>query len=197
MAKRIGRRPGGQPTRQEIVESARAIFATKGFRGATVRAIAEAADVDPALVHHYFGTKEQLFAATLEFPQQALDRVIPTLTGPAEGLGERLTRAYLELWEDPETRSQMVIAMRTALSSDDAMARARPLIVDLLGQATTSGVPEPDPEKRFALAMAHLVGVAAVRHLSKVPPLRDMPLEELIARTAPAIQLDLTGDQAG
>lgn len=193
MARRIGRRPGGRPTRREILDSARGIFATKGFRGATVRAIAEAADVDPALIHHYFGTKEQLFAATLEFPEHAPDRLLSALSGAPADLGERLTRAYLELWEDPETRSQMVIATRAALSSDDAMARVRPMVVDMLGRASATDVPGPDPEKRFALAMAHLVGVAAVRHLSKVPPLRDLPLDELVARTAPAVQLHLTG----
>jgi AcrR family transcriptional regulator len=193
VTRRIGRRPGGQPTKREILDSARGIFATKGFRGATVRAIAEAADVDPALIHHYFGTKEQLFAATLEFPEHAPNHLVSALAGAPEDLGERLTRAYLELWEDPETRSQMVIATRAALSSDDAMARVRPMVEDMLGQASTTDVPGPDPEKRFALAMAHLVGVAAVRHLTKVPPLRDLPLEELIARTAPAVQLHLTG----
>lgn len=189
----MGRRPGGLPTRQEIVEAARGIFATSGYRSATVRAIGEAAGVDPALIHHYFGTKEKLFAATLEFPEHAPDRLLAALSGPPEQLGERLTRAYLELWEDPATRDQMVIAVRAAMSSDEAMARVRPTIVDMLGRAPASDVRGPDSEKRFALAMAHLVGVAGVRHISKIPPLRDLPLEELVLRTAPAVQLHLTG----
>ncbi|MGH3306243.1 MAG: TetR family transcriptional regulator [Nocardioides sp.] len=192
MTKRIGRRPGGQPTRREIVNAARDTFAAKGFRGSTIRAIAEAANVDPALIHHYFGNKEQLFAATLEFPEGAPDRLVSALTGPADGLGERLTRAYLQLWEAPATRGQMLIATRAALTDDDAMDRARPMVVAMLGQAAATDVPGPDPEKRFALAMAHLLGVAAVRHLSRVPPLCDLPLEELIASTAPAVQFHLT-----
>lgn len=194
MTRRIGRRPGGNPTRQEIVDAARGIFATSGYRGATIRAIADAADVDPALIHHYFGAKEKLFAATLEFPEDAPARLVSALAGPADGIGERLTRAYLELWEDTATRSQMVIAVRASLSSEQAMDRVRPTIVQMLGQASTSDVPGPDPEKRFALAMAHLVGVATVRHISRIPPLCDLPFAELVARTAPAVHLHLTGD---
>jgi AcrR family transcriptional regulator len=192
VSKRIGRRPGGQPTRQEIVDAARDIFARSGYRGATVRGIADAAGVDPALVHHYFGTKEKLFAATLEFPADAPDRLTSALSGPPEGLGERLTRAYLGLWEDAATRSQMAIAARAALSSDEAMDRVRPMIAHVLAQASAGSVPGPDPETRFAAAMAHLVGIAAVRHLAKVAPVCDLPFEELVARTAPVVQLQLT-----
>lgn len=193
MGKQMGRRPGSLSTRQEILDAARRIFAANGYRGATVRAIADAAGVDPALIHHYFGSKEKLFAATLEFPEDAPDRLLAALRGPHEGLGERLTRAYLGLWEDPATHGQMMIAVGALLSSDEAMARMRPTIVDMLGRAAARGVPGADAETRFGLAMAHLVGVAAVRHISKVPPLRDLGLEELIARTAPAVQLHLTG----
>jgi AcrR family transcriptional regulator len=175
------------------VDAARAVFAAKGFRGATVRAIAEASGVDPAMIRHYFGTKEGLFAATLEFPTDAPTRLLTALVGEPGGLGERLTRAYLELWEDPQTRSQMLIATRAALTDNEAMNRARPMIAGMIGQAGTTDVPGPDPQKRFALAMAHLVGVATVRYISKVPPLSELPLEEVIARTAPAIQLHLAG----
>ena len=141
MTRPIGRRPGGQPTRREIVDAAREIFAARGYRGATIRAIADAADVDPALIHHYFGAKEKLFEATLEFPEQAPDLLVGALAGPSEGIGERLTRAYLELWEDPVTRSQMVIATRASLSSDAAMDRVRPIVVNMLHQAAAGDIP--------------------------------------------------------
>ena len=193
MSRRIGRRPGTQPTRQNIVDAAREVFAAKGFRGATVRAIAKAVDVDPAMIRHYFGTKAGLFAATLEFPADAPARLLAALTGDTAEIGERLTRAYLELWEDPQTRSQMVIATRASLSDDEAMERTRPMIAGMIGQAGTTDVPGPAPAKSFALAMAHLLGVATVRHISKVPPLSEMPFEEVITRTAPAIQLHLSG----
>jgi AcrR family transcriptional regulator len=192
VSKRIGRRPGAQPTRQNIVDAAREVFAAKGFRGATVRAIAEAVDVDPGMIRHYFGTKAGLFAATLEFPTDAPTRIVASLTGNPADLGERLTRTYLELWEDPQTRHQMVIATRASLTDDEAMDRSRPMIANMIRQADITDVPGPDPTKRFAVAMAHLLGVATVRHISKVPPLCEMSFEEVIAHTAPAIQLHLT-----
>jgi AcrR family transcriptional regulator len=194
VSRQIGRRPGAPPTRQNIVEAAREVFAARGFRGATVRAIATAVDVDPAMIRHYFGTKARLFEATLEFPADGPDQLLAAITGDTEGLGQRLTRAYLELWEAPQTRSQMMIATRASLTDGEAMDRARPMIARMIGSAYTTDVPGPAPEKRFALAMAHLLGVATVRHLSKVPPLSEMPLDEVIARTAPAIQLHLTGE---
>lgn len=193
VTKPTGRRPGSQPTRQGIVDAARGIFAARGFRGATVRAIAKAADVDAAMISHYFGTKEALFAAAMEFPEDTPARLLAALAGDQAGLGERLTRAYLQLWEDEQTRAQMMIATRATLTSDEARAKARPQIVEMLRQAEATAVPGPDPHKRFALAMAHLLGVASVRHLSQIPPIRDMPLDELVDRTAPAVQLHLTG----
>jgi AcrR family transcriptional regulator len=190
---RTGRRSGHQPTRREIVDAARQQFAAHGYRAATIRAIARAAGVDPALIHHYFGSKETLFAATLEFPARAAPDVLAALDGDTAGIGERLTRAYLELWEDPTTHEQMEILTKSALTSADAMARVRPTITRVLGQISTTKLKGPDPEVRFQLAVSHLLGVACVRHLTQAPPLCDLPFEDLVARVAPAVQLHLTG----
>jgi AcrR family transcriptional regulator len=190
---RTGRRPGETPTRRQILDAARDSFSAKGFRGATVRAIAGAAEVDPALILHYFGSKEDLFAATLEFPEDAVARLQTALHGDPEGIGERLTRAYLELWENPETRSQMVIVVRSGFASDDAMSRLRPVIQRMLGEVYTTATPRAHPEAGFALAMAQLLGVACVRHITAIPPLRDLPFDDLVAQIAPTIQIHLTG----
>ena len=167
-------------------------FAAEGFQGATYRLIAQAADVDPALIRHYFGSKEKLFAETLEFPEGAPDRVRASLDGDPSGLGERLARAYLGLW-DLETRHQMVILTRSALTSEPAMARLRPVIAGVISQVTATSIPGPNPEARFSLAMGQLYGVASVRHLTGTPPLRDLSFDDLIALIAPSIQLQLTG----
>ena len=63
-----GRRPGAPDTRAAVLAAARAAFAAKGFGGTTIRAVAADAGVDPALVHHYFGTKDDLFLAAMELP---------------------------------------------------------------------------------------------------------------------------------
>jgi AcrR family transcriptional regulator len=191
---RTGRRPGSRPTRQHILDAARQTFAAQGYRGATIRAIARAADVDPALIHHYFTSKQDLWAATVQFPEHAAPQVLQALHGDPGTLGERLTRVYLALWEDPRTRSQMTIITKSALTSDEAMARLRPAITDVLAQITTATtVAGPDPELRFQLAMGHLLGVAIIRHLTHAPPLSDLPFDDLIARVAPTVQSHLSG----
>lgn len=190
--RRTGRRPGHQPTRREILDAARQLFAAHGYRATTIRAIAAAAHVDPALIHRHFGSKENLFAATLDFPDQAAPNVLAALHGSPAGLGERLTRAYLGLWEDTSTREQMKILTKSSLTSTETMARVRPAIARVVGQIRTTDLPGPLPEISFQLAMGHLLGVACVRHLTQAPPLTTLPFEDLVARVAPAVQLHLT-----
>jgi AcrR family transcriptional regulator len=188
---RTGRRPGHQPTRREICDAARQLFAADGYRATTIRAIAAAANVDPALIHRHFGSKENLFAATLDFPAQAAPNVLAALHSTPAGLGERLTRAYLRLWEDPSTREQMEILTKSSLTSTETMARVRPAIARVVGQIRTTDLPGPHPEIGFQLAMGQLLGVACVRHLTQAPPLSTLPFEDLVARVAPAVQLHL------
>lgn len=191
MSKKTGRRPGSQPTRQEIVDAARATFAARGFRESTFRMISEAAGVDPGLITHYFGSKENLFAETLVFPEGAVDAVLAALEGDPAGLGGRLARAYLGLWENPATRGQMMIVSRSAVGGEVAMAHVRPQVLEVLDKVRSTPLPGPNPEERFALAMGQLFGIAAVRHLTAAPPLRDLPFDDLIDLVAPSIQLHL------
>ena len=86
----------------ELLASARALFATRGFRSTSVRAIAADAGVDPALVHHYFGTKDDLFVAALELPVDPRVVLAPVVEGGVEGAGERLLRAFLSVWDDED-----------------------------------------------------------------------------------------------
>lgn len=192
--RRVGRRRGPSSTKQEILDAARELFAAKGFRGTTMRAVAQAASVDPALVHHYFGDKEGLFGATLELPEDVPARVLGALAGGQDGVGERVTRAYLELWEAPETRDQMAIVVRAALSDEHAMARLRSVIAVVLSRTTEALVASPDREVRLALAMSQLLGVALGRYVAQVPPLRDLDFEVLVARVAPVVEGHLTGE---
>lgn len=190
---RTGRRPGSQPTRAEILDAARRQFAERGYRAATIRRIAEAAGVDPALIHHYFGSKERLFAATISLPSDVLPGVLASFDRELATAGERLTRTYLGLWEDPATREQMTIVTTMALTNGEAMTHVRSAIGQAIAQIRVSGLPGPDPDVRFQLAMSQLLGVACLRHLAQAPPVSDIPFEDLVARIAPVVQLHLTG----
>src|SRR5947208_1726627 len=99
-ARRRGRRPAGQDTRTALVEAARSVFAENGYDGATVRAIATRAGVDAAMVNHWFGSKEGLFArAVLELPFSPLELLETLRAGPADSLGQRMVRTFLTTWD--------------------------------------------------------------------------------------------------
>jgi AcrR family transcriptional regulator len=186
---RTGRRPGNADTREQILAAAREQFAAKGFRGTTMRSIADAAKVNVALLAHYFGGKAQLFDATLELPDVVRDQMREILSGDLTGAGERLARSYLAPWEESATRRQLLAGVRTALSGDDAMLRMR----DVLDGALDGDPTHSHPERRtgLALAMSHLLGVAIARHVSQLAPIAELPFDDLIARVAPSVQLHL------
>ena len=189
--KRTGRPAGGGDNRAVILAAARQEFAAAGFRGATLRSIAKRAGVDVALLSHYFGNKDGLFAATLELPDGVGDALVQAVSGPERGLGERVTRWYLGMWERPETREQMQVLARSALGNDVAGARMRDLLTGVIHRPGLAVLDE-NPEG-VGLAMAHLLGAALVRYVIRLPPVADMDFETLVARTAPAVQLHLTG----
>lgn len=185
---RTGRRPGANDTREQILAAARAEFAAKGFGAATTRSIADTAGVNVALLAHYFGSKKQLFAATLELPALARERLVEALQTEVADPAEALTSAYLGLWEDPGTRGQLLATVRSGLSGGEALGRLRELLTGAVHDAP--GL-TPDREARLVLAMSHLLGTAIARHLTGVAPLDTMPLDELIARVTPAVRAHL------
>ncbi len=155
-----------------------------------MRSIAASAGVDVALIAHYFGNKEDLFAETLEFPVEAGGAVSRALSGPPGSQAEGLCRAYLGLWEDPATGPQ-VLAMARATFSDDHARRG--LARAVLGMAEA---PEVAPllagrQVGLQLAMAHLVGVAMQRHMMPGSLASQMSFDALVARVAPAVDLHL------
>lgn len=194
--RRTGRRPGSEPAKREILKVARRLFAERGFRGTTIRGIAEGAGVDPALIHRHFGSKYALFAAAVALPEHGESAVLDALRGNAAQLGERLSRAYLQLWEDPATRDQMSIVTRTALADSEQMTRLRGsfgvVLRQLVEPSMLPGAPEP---ARFAAAMTQLFGVASGRHITRLPVLRDLAFDDLVAIVAPAIETTLFPDR--
>ena len=115
-----GRRPGAPDTRAEVLAAARASFAEKGFRGTTIRAVAAAAGVDPALVHHYFGTKDDLFVAALQVSVDPREVLAPVVAAGPDGAGERLLRTFLSVWDDPELQPGLVALARSMMADDTA-----------------------------------------------------------------------------
>lgn len=188
-----GRRPGISGSRAEILRSARERFAADGFDRATIRGIARDAGVDPALVHHFFGTKDALFAAAMELPINPAAAIPPLLAAGVDGLGERLLRFYLALWES-DAAPTMLTVLRSAVSQE----RAADLLRSFLGREVIgrlAGELRADaPELRATLVGSQLVGLALVRYIIRIEPLCSASVEQVVAAAAPTIQRYLTAD---
>ncbi|TXS66457.1 TetR/AcrR family transcriptional regulator, partial [Streptomyces sp. me109] len=180
-------------TRDRILDAAREEFSERGYEKTSVRGIAKAAGVDSALVHHYFGTKEQVFEAAVEVAfAPALAAPTAVEDGPLDGIGERLTRFIFGVWENPATRAPLLAIIRSAVNNDTAAAVFRRLIAAQLLRRIAQRVDLPDAEIRAELAAAQLVGVAMLRYVIKVEPLASADLEPIIRRVAPVVQGHLT-----
>ncbi|MFG2814224.1 TetR/AcrR family transcriptional regulator [Streptomyces sp. NPDC004673] len=195
--RRRGRPPRAESgdTRDRILGAAREEFSERGYEKTSVRGIAKAAGVDSALVHHYFGTKEQVFEAAVSVAfAPALAAPDAIAEGPLDSVGERLTRFVLGVWENPATRTPLLAIVRSAVNNDTAAAVFRRLIAAQLLRRIAGRLDVPDAELRVELAAAQLVGTAMLRYVIKVEPLASADLERIVARLAPVVQGHLTGE---
>lgn len=189
------RAAAGGAARDRILDSARAEFAERGYDKASIRAIARGAEVDPALVHHYFGTKEQVFEAAVEVSFAPADEGVRDLArdGDPGTLGVRLVRFFLGVWEDPATRSPLLAVLRSAVNNETAARIFRGSVTRRLMAGIARQLDGPDRELRVELAAAQLVGTALLRYVLRAEPLASADPEELVARLAPVVQHHLTG----
>jgi AcrR family transcriptional regulator len=192
-----GRRPGSADTRSEILDAARHEFAEKGYDGASVRGIARAASVDPALVHHFFGSKERVFVAAMALPVDPGEVVPDVLAGDPALLGERFARVFLGLWSDPGFREPMLALLRSATTGERGAAMLREFVGDAMLGRLVRGIDGPDVALRVSTAAAQLVGVVMLRYVIKIPPLVTATDEEIVAMVAPTLQRYLSGGPAG
>ena len=188
---RTGRRRGTTLTRDKILDAARTHFGEAGFDGATIRGIASAAGVDPALVPHYFGSKEGVFKAAVEFPADPAE-FIPRLLAPGiDGLGERLTLFFLETWDSPAGASLLGL-IRSVVSSELAADLMREFVTrEVLGRLAAA-IEIDHPQLRASLVATQLVGLAMLRYVIKVRTLERASRRELARWIGPSIQRYLT-----
>ncbi|SDI49144.1 DNA-binding transcriptional regulator, AcrR family [Sinosporangium album] len=184
--RRPGRRPGFADTRGEILAAARQVFAEKGFDKATIRGIAREANVDPALVHHYFESKEGVFVAAMELPMEPSVVVPMLLEGPREEFGERMVRFVLTLVSDPDRRQPVFALLRTAMTNDRAVLMIREFILGaMLGKVAEGLGVSP---LRIEAAFSQMFGIVIMRYVVRLEPLASAETEELVELLAPTIQ---------
>ena len=187
-----GRRPGAADTRGEILAAARAEFAAKGYDASSVRGIARVAGVDPALVHHYFGSKEKVFVAAMELPFDPAERLPLVLAGDPAELGERLVRMFLGIWAEPDFRTPMVGMVRSAFGGEQGAKMLREFVGTALLGRVAQAIGPVDP-LRVQTAAAQMVGVVILRHVVRIEPLASADAEEIVALIAPTVQRYLIG----
>ena len=190
---RTGRRPGEPETRGRIAAAARALFAERGFEGASIRAVAAGAGVDPALVHHYFGTKQQLFLEAVDFPVDVIRAVGELAGGDVEETGERLVRFALRLWDDPEVLPRLLGVLRSAVTDEQAARMLGVLFTRQGPVQLVRALGSDQPDLRAELVGTQLVGLAIARHILRVEPLASADHEAIVAAVGPTMQRYLVG----
>ena len=190
---RGGRRPGNSGSREAILEAARAQFGQLGYEATTIRGIARAAGVDPALVHHFYGSKEQVFVAATQLPVDPAVLAETLVAGDLDGIGERLARAFLGLWENPATRPPLLALIRSAVSTEHGATMLREFITSAVLTRLAAASDQPEPTLRATLCGSQLVGLAWVRYIIRVEPLASADPDTVVAAIAPTLQRYLTG----
>jgi AcrR family transcriptional regulator len=191
---RTGRRPGNSGTREAILDAARRAFAERGYQQATIREVAGMAGVDPALVHHYFGTKQNLFVAAVEIPVNPIEAFVSLVGEDPETLGERLLTLFLSVWDRADNRSPVLALMRSAVSEERAAAMLREFITEEILGRIARQLGTPDATLRTSLVASQLVGLIMSRYVLRVEPLASARAEVLVAAVGPTLQRYLTGD---
>lgn len=189
--RRRGRRSGGADTKAALLAAARAVFAEQGYQGATVRTIAARAGVDAAMVNHWFGGKQGLFAAIIELPFEPTDLLDRVLDGPVEEMADRLVRQFVLLWDTHEGR---FAALMLSVASQEMAART---MAEFLAGTVLPVVMEAAggdrARLRASLCASQMVGLGVMRYVLRFEPLASADLDTLAATVGPTMQRYLTG----
>jgi AcrR family transcriptional regulator len=185
---RTGRRPGAPDTREAILRIARQLFADRGYEATSLRHIAGHAGVDPALLIHYFKTKEGLFIAAMGLPSplSAFPEDLGSL--PLSEAVEVLVRRYLQAVDSEDSRNAILALVRSAVSNEGAARLLRECHAAGLLRIIRELSGEDDAELRASLVAAQLVGIAMLRHVVRLEPLTSATPDEIVKTVAPAIE---------
>lgn len=186
---RSGRRAGSPDTRSEILAAAKRVFGEVGYDRATVRRIATDAGVDPSLIHHYFGTKDQLFTESIDIPNPAAATLQSVFGGDREDLGRRLAETFFLVWEQEAARTSLLSILRSAMGGEDQAVDAfRQFLTNSVLEQVAPLIGGKEPRLRALLMASQLVGVAMTRYVMKLEPIASAPVDQIVDLVAPRIQ---------
>ncbi|MEU6070107.1 TetR family transcriptional regulator [Streptomyces sp. NPDC047082] len=199
MAARAGRGPRGERGAQadHILAAARRSFAERGYSGTSLRAVAQAADVDPTLVNYYFSNKMGLLKAALEPPEAFGEGIAEAAKVPLEERGRAFVEAALSMWDDPATSEILRSIILAASHEPFAMERLRAVFSALVLQVVSASLPDDEAGLRSDLVATQIVGLAMTRYVWAVDRIADMPREQVVRLIGPVVQHYLTGALGG
>ena len=180
-----GRRPGPTRTKDAILAAARAQFAEYGYTATTLRSVARAAEVHPALIHHHFGSKEQLYNAALSLPVDPIETLTRLTQVPRDQFPEALVRHFVSTWRDPQAGPVLHALLRRAIGEPGqaALLRSHAETVLIPRIATALGIPEIN----VAAAFAQLIGLTIADTFIRIGPLTHAAEDEIVTLVTPAI----------
>jgi AcrR family transcriptional regulator len=193
---RTGRRPGVSGTREAILDAARRAFAEQGYQHATIRGVADLAGVDPALVHHYFGTKQGLFVAAVQLPVNPVEQLMAVLELDPDQAGQRMVEVFLSIWDHAADQSPLLALVRSAVGDEHAAAMLREFITEEVLGPIAHRLGSPDARLRATLVGSQIIGLAMARYIVRVEPLASAPAAQVVAAIGPTLQRYLTGELA-
>jgi AcrR family transcriptional regulator len=191
-----GRRPGPSGTREAILAAARGQFSERGYDRTSLRSIAAEAGVDPALVTHFFGSKQRLFVEVVEFPFDPAEMLPRVLGGDPETVGIRLAELIVGMLENPEARARITGVVRAAASEPEAARMVRELLMREVWAPAAALLGVGDAELRMNLVGSQIIGLVMARYVVGAQPLASLSPEELVGAIGPTLQRYLTAPLA-
>ena len=188
VAKRAGRRPGKSNTREAILDAARRQFAEHGYDRTTLRSVAAEAGVDPALVVHFFGSKQKLFLAGVDLPIDPAALADEIASAPRSEVGARMAAFLLGALDNPDVRNRWIAMVRAATSEPEAAHRLREILETRLFTPLAEALGVEDAQFRATLAGSHVVGLGMARYIVGVEPIASAAPEKIAAAVGPTLQ---------
>ncbi len=187
-----GRRPAGENTRGALLDAARLEFTERGYDGATVRTIAARAGMDPAMVNHWFGSKDGLFVAALQLPVNPDEIIHRILDGDPQQAAQRLLRTFLSVW-DPQAGGALIALVRSVASHEEAARMLREFVSRVIFGRIISAIAPDRFELRAALCGTQVIGLGMMRYVIRLEPLASADADTVVSAIAPNLQRYLTG----
>jgi AcrR family transcriptional regulator len=177
-------------TRARILEAAREAFATLGYERATVRTIAEMADIHPSMVMRYYTSKEGLFTASSQF-----DLRLPDLTRvPPDKLGEFIVETFLNRWEGLGGSGDLPALLRLSVTHPEGREKAIAVFTQQVRPALARVIRSGNPASSGALIATQLVGIAFLRYVLRLPAVVALEEQDLVKQVGQTIQRYIDGN---